>query len=223
MNFYHLLTDCGRRKRYAWSFPANGYPREVVSCEKCKRKWLSYDKLYEENLPFQVVFTGNYFSDFLSCEGIKLVNDRVKECLESNGIKAPSFSKMSVLTRKEMTEEQLKKYRRRKGYDIVRKFHDEEPVYYKLSAEIDAKYHVDSNIFLNDSGKDVCVHCGYGVSYQKIENYNDPDYIDISSWGGNDIFRVTGFGMGLYCTEKFKNLCEEQGFTGILFREIEAR
>lgn len=222
MRFYMLLADSNDRKGYAWSFPAYEYPSEVVSCEKCKRKWLSYKKLYEENLPFKIVFTRNKFMDFLSCEGLVLVNERVKKVLIENCIKSPLFAQMPVLTRSEMTEEQLKEYRGRKGYNIVRRFHDEQPVYYKLSAGIDAKYHVDSNVIFNDSGKDVCVHCGYGVGYIR-EDYTAPKYIDLSSWGGNDIFRVTGFGIGLYCTEKFKNLCDEHGFKGAFFEEIEAR
>ena len=222
MNFYYIVTDAGRRKRYTWSFPAYGYPGEAVSCEKCKRRWISYDKLYEENTPFPIVFVGDYFSDFLSCEGLKLVNENVKKTFEEKGIKSPFFSRMSVVTKNDMTKEQYRDYARRKGYDIARKFHNEQPVYYWLGAKTDAKYHKDSNVILIDSGNDVCKHCGYGVRYAS-KNYSDPDYIDLSSWGGNDIFRVTGLGVGLYCTEKVKKLCEEHGFTGVSFVEIEAR
>jgi len=217
MKFYRISASFGR---HAWSFPAVNYPNKVVVCEKCKRKWLKY--MYEENIPFQIVFTSKHFTDFLPCEFLPLVNERVKETFAQNGITSPLFSQMSVLSRKDMTDEQYRDYGRRKGYDIARKFHNEQPVYYRLSAEIDAKYHKDSNVILIDSGKDVCTYCGYGVRYAS-KNYSDPNYIDLSSWGGNDIFRVTGLGIGLYCTEKVKMLCVKNKFTGVRFEEIEAR
>lgn len=219
MNFYELLLDEGGRKKYAWSFPAYDYPCEVVSCKKCNRVWNNMDRCFEENLPFTIVFTSNYFSDFQACEFLTLVNESVKECFEKNEIKGPLFSQMPVLKRKEMTHKQLKQYRISHN---VNKFHDEDPIYYKLSAEIGAKYHKDSNIYWRVSKTDSCVYCGYGVGYRK-KNYDDPSYIDLNSWNGNDLFRAEGLGLHLYCTEKVKNLIEEQGFTGVYFKTVEAR
>lgn len=219
MNFYSISIDPGRRKKFTWAFPTYGFPVDKISCKVCGRTWNSFTGISEENRSFPITFTNDYFADFLSCEAYDLVSQRVKDCLETYKINTPKFTEMPVIPKKQLSVEQLKRFRDR-GFSVNR-FHDEKPVYYLLSAEVGAKLHPDTGVYFINSGTDVCIHCGYGVGYKR-RSYLAPEYIQLDSWNGNDIFKVKESDQ-LFCTERFKNLCETTKFTGVCFDEIIAK
>ena len=216
MKFYSICTNPGRRKKYTWAFPTFGFPTDKISCKICGRSWNSFANILKEHRPFPITFTNNYFADFISCEGYDLVNQRFKDFMAEHQIRSPKFVEMPIVTKSQLSESDLKE-RRDKGFDIKR-FHDETPTYYLLDAEVGAELHPDTDVFWRDFGPDVCTYCGYGVGYRR-KSYLAPEYIQRNSWNGNDIFKVKEFDC-LYCTEKFKTLCEQAKITGIEFDEI---
>ena len=220
MKFYRLSTDEGRPKKYAWAFPTYGYPTQTVECDICGRSWNTFENIFDKNISFSITFTNNHFADFIACEAFHMTNQSVKNWCESNGISSVIFTKMPIIGKSEFTKEALKSCRER-GYNTA-KFHDEKPVYYMLSATVGAKLHPDSGVQWVDKGDWVCPHCGYGVGYKK-EDYGKPDCIELSSWNGNDLFKVREYDATLFCTEKFKHMCQDARVSGIIFDEIVAK
>ena len=219
MKFYRLVIDEGKRKKFAWAFPPFETDCVPVECSVCGRKWNDSSYGMKKNIPYPITFTNNYFPDFMCCQGIDLVSQHMKDVIEESGMAVAKFAKMPVIGKSDFTKEQLKDLR--DDY-VVSKLHDEKPIYYRFNSDVGAVLHSDSNVVWVDSGEYVCKHCGYGVGY-KQKDYFAPEYIQLDSWNGNDLFRVREFGGAFYCTEKFKMLCEQAKFTGIEFREVEAR
>ncbi len=220
VKFYKLFTDEGKRKKYAWAFPAFGYPTEEINCNVCGRKWNSFKKIFEQHLSYPIVFTNDNFTDFISCEADYMVSQEVKEWFEEINVKNVRFAEMSVISKSEMDTIYIKQARD-KGYNVNR-FHDIKPRYYRLGSYIGAELHKDSKVVWVDKGDDICPHCGYGVGYRPLE-YFAPDYILFDSWNGSDLFKVQEYAGTLFCTEKLKLLIEEKEFKGILFEEIQAK
>ncbi len=220
MLFYRLGIEEGRRKKYAWAFPPFETDDILVECEICGRKWNDLSEGIEKNTPYPITFTNNYFPDYMCCQGIDLVSQYMKETIENSGISVAKFAKMPVVGKSEFTKEKIKELRD-DGYNI-NKLHDEKPIYYRLGTDVGAVLHSDSNVVWIDEGEYVCKHCGYGVGYEQMD-YFAPEYIQLDSWNGNDLFKVREFMGAFYCTERFKKLSEEAKFTGIEFEEIEAR
>lgn len=220
MVFYRLEIEEGRRKKYAWAFPVYGYPTKNVECECCQRQWKDFRPIYDEKLGFPISLTNEYFADVASCEAMTMVNEKVKQLIEFNNIKSVTFSELPIITQDELSNEEKKKLRD-DGYN-VKKLSNVKPKYYMLYPEIGACLHEDSNVYWVDEGEYICKHCGYGIGY-KQKDYFAHEYIQLDSWKGNDLFKVREFAGAIYCTEKFKKLCEDAELTGIVFSEIEAR
>ncbi len=220
MRFYKMLSDEGKRKKYAWAFPAYGYPTKTISCNQCHRVWNSFAPIFENKLAFPILLTNEHFADMTSCEAMLMANEKVKQIIQSNNIKTVTFSEMPVILQDELSYEQ-KKELRDKGYNVT-KISNIKERYYMIYTEIGAKLHKDSNFEWIEEGEDVCKHCGYGVGY-KPKDYFDPYYIELDSWNGDDIFRVEELTGTKICTEKFMSLCKENNVTGILFEEIIAK
>lgn len=220
MRFYKLFASEGKKKKYAWAFPPFESDDKLIQCDVCGRMWYNSAEGIEKNISYPITFTNNHFPDFMSCQGIDLVSQYMKETIEKNGIKVAKFSEMPVIGKSEFTKEQLKELRD-DGYD-VNKLHDEKPKYYRFNSNIGATLHSDSNVIWVDFGENICKHCGYGVGY-KQKDYFAPEYIQLDSWNGNELFKVREFAGALYCTETFKELCEKSEFTGMEFEEVEAR
>lgn len=216
MKFYSISID-ERKKKYASSFPAFGYPTEEIVCNVCGRKWSSFKKMYEEHRSYTIAFTNDYFSDFMSCEFDYLVNEKVKKYLEEKNIKNVRFAEMPVISKSEIKETMIKEISD-KGYDI-NKMHDLKPKYYRLGSNFGAKLHPDSKVIWMDDGEGRCKHCKYGVGYYPTEFFV-PECISLDSWDGSDLFKVKEFMGKLFCTEKLKLLIEEKNFTGVLFKQI---
>ena len=220
MKFYQLRVDIGKRKHYAYSFPAYGYPTEQIHCSICGRVWNSSKKIYDDLLSYPIVFTSDYFADFITIEGETIINEKVKNFFESMKIQGIKFTAMPVVGRGEMDQQLIKKYR--DAGQEVKRFHDLKPTYYRFSVPIGAKAHDDSTFYWVDEGEYVCKSCGYGVGYRQVD-YFAPLVILLDSWNGSDFFRVQECGLQLFCTEQFKNMLEEQKFTGLIFKEIQAK
>ena len=157
----------------------------------------------------------------MSCQGDSLLSQRALEFLEKQGLDVSTLHKMPIVGCSELTKEQ-KKALRDVGVN-VKKLHDEKPSYYRLTAEKGADLHLDSNVVWVDSGEDVCKVCGFGVGY-KQKNWDDPIYIQKSTWNGSNLFKVKEFcGPMFFCSEQFKNKWEEEGLTGIFFEEVIAK
>ncbi len=217
MKFYELSVY-ERGNKGTRAFPTFGYPTREVKCNVCNRIWNDFRSIIDQNKAFSITFTNNCFRDFLSCEAFTMISQSAKNFIEQNEISSAIFVDMPIVSKDELTQEQLKE-RREMGFN-PKKFHNEKPTYYGLSAKVDANLHPNSNVVWIDEGDDVCRFCGYGVGYRR-QDYNAPYYIELSSWGGSDLFKVKEFGLNLFCTEKFKRLCEEADFSGIRFNEIE--
>lgn len=220
MIFYRLIVEEGKRKKYAWAFPPFETDDILVECDHCGRKWYNCEDGFLNNSAYPITFSNNYFPDFLCCQALILVSQRMKEIIEKNDIQTAKFTEMPVVGKSEFSKEQLKELYD-DGYNI-KKLHDEKPIYYRLGTDIGAVLHRDSNVVWIDKGEYVCKHCGYGVGYKQLD-YSAPEYIELDSWNGNDLFKVREFMGAFYCTEKFKKLSEEAKFTGIEFEEVEAR
>ncbi len=217
MKFYELSVY-ERGNKGTRAFPTFGYPTKKVKCNACNREWNDFKSIVDQNETFPITFTNNCFRDFLSCEAFIMISHSAKNFIEQNKISSAIFVDAPVVSKSELTQVQLKE-RQEMGF-VTKKFHDEKPTYYRLSAKVDAKLHPDSNVVWVNEGKYVCRFCGYGVGYKR-QDYNAPYYIELRSWGGSDLFKVKEFDLNLFCTEKFKRLCEEANFSGIRFNEIE--
>lgn len=218
MKFYWLLTDEGKKRKYAWAYPIDGLPSETIECTVCKRTWQNSQKSRELNRPFPIVLTNNVFPDFMSCQGESLISQRALDFLEKQGLDVSKLHKMPIVGCSELTKEQ-KRSLREDGVN-VKKLHDEKPTYYRLTAEKGACLHSDSNVVWVDSGEKVCKACGFGVGY-KQKNWDDPIYIQKNTWNGRALFKVKEFsGPVFFCSEQFKNGWEEEGLTGLLFEEV---
>ena len=220
MKFYRLSIDEGKRKKYACAFPAFGYPTEEISCNICGRKWNSFKNVYEQHLSYPIVFTNDNFTDFVWCEFDCMVSHEVKVWFEEMNIKNVRFVEMPVVSKSEMDSAYIKQLRD-KGY-TTNNLHDYKPRYYRLGSYIGANLHVDAKIVWVNSGDNVCSHCGYGVGYQPLE-YFVPDCISLDSWDGSDLFKVQEYMGALFCSDKLKQLIEEKGFKGILFKEVQVK
>lgn len=220
MIFYRLIVEAGKRKKYAWAFPPFETDDILVECDYCGRKWNNCEDGFLNNRTYPITFSNNYFPDYLCCQAIRLVSQRMKEIIENSGVQTAKFAEMPVVGKSEFTKEKLKELRD-DGYNI-NKLHDEKPIYYRLGTDVGAVLHRDSNVVWVDEGENVCKHCGYGVGYQQ-KDYFAPEYIQFGSWNGNDLFKVREFGGAFYCTEKFRLLCENANFTGIEFEKVEAK
>ena len=220
MIFYRLTVEEGKRRKYAWAFPPFETDDEIVECDFCGRKWNNCKKGFLNNTTYPITFSNNYFPDYLCCQAIRLVSQRMKEIIEKSGIQIAKFTEMPVVGKSEFTKEKLKELRDN-GYNI-NKLHDEKPIYYRLGTDVGAVLHRDSNVIWVDEGEYVCKHCGYGVGYDQIDWFA-PEYIQLDSWNGNDLFKVREFIGAFYCTERFKTLCAEAKFTGIEFSKVESR
>ena len=220
MKFYQILTDEGRRKKYAWAFPVYGYPIKKIICEQCEREWNDFKSIYDEKVGFPISLTNEYFADIATCEGMTMANEKVKQLIEANNMGTVAFSEMSVVAQDELSSEKKKKLRD-DGYNVKR-LSNAKPKYYMLYPEIGACLHPDSNFKWIDEGEDICKHCGYGVGY-KPKDYSAPYYIEQRSWNGNEVFRIKELMGSIVCTERFKDLLIENDVTGVYFEEIEAR
>lgn len=221
MRFYRISVDAGKYRRFTWAFPTYGVSGREVNCSVCNKKWRDTSAVYQDNIPYSITFVGNNFADLISCEGDKLVNKKIKSFFENNYGSFVEFIKMPVVKKRDFSEEMLKSFRRRLGYE-TKKLHDEAPEYYRIAVDIGACLHEKSNFEWVDSGLDRCKHCGYGVGY-RLKDFFAPYYIDEKSWNGAPIFRVRELGYAIMCTEDIKTKCEENGFTGIEFDEVQAK
>lgn len=215
MNFYKLTID--DTKKYTYAIPTFGYPTKTIKCPICNRKWNSFENLVKYNLSYPVTFVNNNFADFIYCEACIMVSKRVKKIIENERICSPTFVQMPVIPRNDIPEEVLKKHSDM-GCDVD-EFLNENVVYFKMSADVGANLHSDSNVVWIDSEESVCQYCGYGIGYQQKKPFL-PYYIELTSWNKQDLFRVKEFGWALFCTEKFKKLCEEQHFVGVKFKRV---
>jgi len=219
MVFYHFLPDPGKRKRFAYAFPIDSFPAEIITCPICKRTWKDPRKLYDTNITFHIGFTNNYFPDFMDAQAIDLVSSAGKQFLFQQNIKDLAFTQMPVTGISELSKEQIKGLRDR-GY-VIKKLHDEKPAYYRFSVGIGASLHKDYNLVWVDSGEGVCTHCGIGVGYELIDPLA-PYFIKLDTWDGTDLFKLKEIG-GLFCTENFKQSWEAANLTGAYFKEIETK
>lgn len=212
---YLLLTDEGRKKKYAYAIDLNDWPKELIICPKCRREW-EKTLVHEYGIDIPVVLSNDHYPDFLY-HYINHISVKAKDVMQNEGIKGYTLEKAHILSVNDLAEEQIKELR----YDGVKikKIPVDPPPYYKMHVEMGGEYHDKSNIILLES----CSECGYERYVTPGKEWVDTGefFLSLDSLKGYDLFRVKGYGFNIFCTEKFREVYQKHALTGLLFKEVQ--
>lgn len=213
---YYLGADEGRRKKYAYGVDVADKTYERIICAKCNIDFIRNISL-TIGLNEPIVLTNDYYPDFMWYSTF-LVSEKTKEVFELEKITGYELEEANIISANELTLEEKRELK--EDAVNVKKVAVNPPKYYKLHVSIGATYHEKSGVIFR--GK--CDECGYeDYTVVNPDNYNIPYHIvKKESLNGNDLFRSIGFGRAVFCTERFKEICEKHKLTGFLFKDAEA-
>lgn len=210
---YLLMTDEGKRKKFAEGYLLDRIPSRPIVCS-VKHSSDSEMTCFDSGVPCVVVLSNDNYPDYLA-SWPNLFSERMKQMMETEGIEGVALEKATTLSLRDLTPAQLKSLR---NDDVkVNRIPNDPPAYYKPVATIYAHYHPITGIKTLES----CSLCGY----ERIgpENYK-PDSItalNLESLPQTDLFGAIGYTGCIFCTERFKLLCETYGMKGIEFLEVQ--
>jgi len=227
MNFYHVTTDCGKRKRFACGCFSElfGEPK-LTLCNDCGVEYNRTDykqMFFDKAWHIGMYMDRDHYADFAYSQFLPIVSERAKFILAVNCNNAVDFGDIKMVSFRDLTKEKLKQIRDWSGYAAAKKIPDDPPPYYRLflkqGADLDFQ---KSNIRLAID----CTTCGL-KSYDIPYSHYGPDgskeiYIIESTWKGYDIFYVEGKGYTIFCTEQFIEIYEKNNLTGLEFAQIQA-
>lgn len=218
MEFYALSIDEGQRKKFAYGVLVDDYPNEEVICTHCGREW-DKDLLIHDDIALEIVLSNNYYSDFLGVIYHVLISDKVYNLLKNEKVTGFHLKDVVIKSVLDLSSEKLKELSKR-GY-IVKKFSHEKPLYYRLLVDGNAQAHKNSEVILTE----FCEICGFELYTTIGKSYIDPFhpiYIDMQTWNGDDLFLVKELGSRIFCTEKFKNIYNNNNLSGLIFDKVKS-
>ncbi|AFL99850.1 MULTISPECIES: double-CXXCG motif protein [Desulfitobacterium] len=215
MRYYCLEIDEGNKKKYAYGLSVTEWPRKWILCSKCQREWKK-SVMHDFGTDTPIVLSNDNYPDFLWFY-INHISEKAKDVLEREKITGYRLEKAPVLSFNDLTDMQLKELRRHGTR--VNKIPTVPPAYYKLHVDVCAELYRKSNIILLDS----CSECGYETylaeSKERIES-RDSLFLRGESLNGIDLFRAKGYGVNIYCSERFVEAYQRHELTGLMFTEI---
>lgn len=216
MRYYCLEIDEGEKEPYAYGASVGEWPRKEIHCPLCQREWKK-STMYDWGTDTPIVLSNDNYPDFLWFY-INHISGKAKDVLEREKITGYSLEKAHVLSVRDLSDLQLKELRRQ-GIRI-HKIPTEPPVYHKLHVAVSAEFYKKSNVILLDR----CPECGYETySAESKERIEARDYLYLreESLKGADLFRAKGYGVTVYCSERFVEVYKRNELTGLTFTEIE--
>ena len=210
---YKISTDEGKRKKYAYAVCERGTYLRRVECPNCGM-WVE-NFSHKFGINESVALTNEYYPDFMYYT-INLISEKAKEALEKEKITGWEPELINILSAEELTKEEKRDLR--EGGVNIKRVPINPPVYYKLHVSIGADYHEKSGIEFGEK----CNICGRQkrTVSEAVGGMIAPRILKKESLNGNDLFRSIGYGNTVFCTERFKEVYEEYGLTGLEFDDV---
>ncbi len=217
MKIYKMISDSGKRRRFAYAISISREFWLDINCNVCGRQWREIlHRTKNDKSP--VIIANKLISDFMFYY-VMLISEKAKNTFEEEGITGYELEKAVVKSADNLTEEE-EIYCKEEGYKL-KNFIVNPPDYYKIFVpNIGAEPH--EKLGLKLVGK--CDSYGYEdyMFNEQFTNTITPVIIKKESINFDyDIFRVRGAGLGMYCTEKVKIIYEKHKLTGLNFEEVE--
>ncbi|MEA5023429.1 MAG: double-CXXCG motif protein [Desulfitobacterium hafniense] len=173
--------------------------------------------MHEKGQYIPLALSNDYYPDFLWYY-IRHISEKAKIVMESERITGYGLERAHIVSVRDLTEQQ-KKELRHDGIKINRIAADP-PAYYKLHVELGAEFHEKAQIILREN----CSECGYEDYITLGKDWVDSEkgiFIRKDSWNGKDLFLCKGYGLHIFCTERFADVYHSNGLTGLEFDEVE--
>ncbi|MDR0321182.1 MAG: hypothetical protein LBI28_06740 [Treponema sp.] len=222
MDFFRVMIDFGKRKRFACGCLAEITEYKRTLCPVCgiERVTPNYQQMFKDKKWNMKIFMDReHYADFLSSQIRGIVSEKTKKILIENFNNAVDFGNIEMISFRDLTEQKLQEIRNCYGYAAVKKIPNDPPQYYRLllkqGAELDFQ---KTNIELTVD----CSKCGRkryatpGCSY-----HEGTPYIIESTWKGYDIFYIEGMGNTVFCTERFIEIYNQNKLTGLEFEKVQ--
>jgi hypothetical protein len=210
MVFYNLITDAGRKKRFAYGISIEEITYKEKKCSVCG---------VERNVPVNeaeidtIALSNDYFPDFLGYyykPPFNLISEKAKEVFIRENVTAYNLGRINVVSVNDLSEG-TKKRLRLEG-DAVKLFATNPPMYSVLHALGKAQLHEKSEITVEE-----CKACG---NIQLNMDLDHPKYIKNETWDGSDLFLVPYFPALIFCSERFVEIYTKHNLTGLLFTKV---
>ena len=224
VDFYSVMIDSGKRKRFAVGFLAESYESELKLCPACGVKWSmpGHDRWFNDKAwNMKMLMSREHYADFTWSDASCVVSEKAQKILMENFNNAVDFGEIEMVSLRDLTESFLKKERRQSGSKAAKMIANDPPQYYRLFLKIGADLDFEkTNIELALD----CPECGRKsyVTPGEIIIFGATPHIIESTWQGYDIFYVEGLGTTMFCTERFVEVYNQNKLTGFLFEQVPA-
>jgi len=222
MNFYRVMIDIGKKKKFACGCLTKNYNSKLTVCSGCGIEWNMpggdiwfNDKTWE----MEIYLDREYYADFINSQIREIISKKAKNVFINNFNNAVDFGEIKMISCNELTEQQIKKIKDYYGYAAIKNIPNNPPQYYRLllkqGADLDF---IKSNVRLVLD----CPECGRKDYSRSYDHIGDPLKIFIieSTWKGYDIFHVEGMGNTVFCTEQFIDVYNQNELKGLEFNKI---
>jgi len=123
-----------------------------------------------------------------------------------------------ILSGSSLTIEQ-KKSLRDDGFNL-KKIPLDPARFYKMHVSLEAVYHKNSNIILLEN----CDQCGYEryvtIGKEWVDS-EQPCILSADSLNGRDLFLAKGYGVSIFCSQRFVDVYNKYKLTGLLFEPVQ--
>jgi hypothetical protein len=214
MNLYTLLTDEGRRKKYAYGIIISKKVINKIYCPECKMMQENYSNICKD-ISYTLALSNDYYADFAQDTGLiygYMILEKTLDILHLENITGfYTKNDLNILSGEQLTLD-IRKSLKNDGFKID-KIANNPPKYHTLFANYGAKSHVATNRFITKE----CSLCGYLEVIDKGDALRSYVYLQKGTWNGNDLFRVKEYGNQIFCSERFKGIYEKYKLTGLKF------
>lgn len=216
--FYEVIEDEGRRKRYTSAYVLGTFEKPIGICPRCGREIEKSKNAYSKNA---IALIRENYADFIPYYiSYGIVSARFKEIAEKEKLIGLTFMKADIISSADLSADDIRELRI-DGIPLKNVVANP-PEYYKMDIEQGAVYHEKSKIIIKTS----CDECGIKIYATEGQMWIAPreEYpiiIDAKSLKGYDMFYAEGYGLTVFCTERFYEVYQQNKLTGLKFVPIE--
>jgi len=224
MEFYRVIVDAGKRKRYACGCFTEITEYKRRACAVCGKERVTpnYDKMFEDKAwNMKLLLDRNYYADFIFSQVRGIVSEKAKKVLSENFSNAVDFGDIEMVSQRDIPSSFLKYYRGMCGSKNTKLIVNDPPQYYRLLLKKGAVLDFIRSGVKKVSSCKVCDYVEYDIPFELIGD-SSRIYITGSTWEHYDLFNVEGMGNTMFCTERFISVYNVNNLTGLMFQPIQS-